>query len=91
MFHFDGRRGYNSREATVQERRLLAPANSTTFSLSSKVLNSAMRKSLTACTYSSASINYCLAAACRNASQSSLRLLFESGYTKCLLAREATI
>ena len=34
MFHFAGRGGYNSREATVQERRLLAP---TTFSLSSNV------------------------------------------------------
>ncbi len=45
MFHFAGRGGYNSREAIVQERRLLAPANSTTFSLSLKVL-SATRKSL---------------------------------------------
>ncbi len=26
MFHFAGRGGYNSREAIVQERRLLAPA-----------------------------------------------------------------
>ncbi len=43
MFHFAGRGGYNLREATVQERRLLAPANSKTFSLSSKVLNSAVR------------------------------------------------
>ncbi len=27
MFHFAERGGYNSREATVQERRLLAPDN----------------------------------------------------------------
>ena len=27
MFHFAGRGGYNSREATVQERRLLALDN----------------------------------------------------------------
>ena len=27
MFHFAGRGGYNSRGATVQERRLLAPDN----------------------------------------------------------------
>ncbi len=49
MFHFAGRGGYNSRQATVQERRSLALGNSTTFSLPTKSsfhLNSALRKSL---------------------------------------------
>ena len=37
--YFAGRRGYNLREAIVQERRLLAPANSINLSLSSKVMH----------------------------------------------------